>query len=255
MPSATIDSPTGSTSPDASRANRILAALDDGARERLFARGAIEPLALKTEIHLPGDALTHVYFPLSGIISILSMAGDASIEIATVGSEGVVGLGAFLGDASMPWRVIVQVPGEALRVEVEHLQREIERNGTLRLMLGRYTQALLVQVAQSAACNRLHPVDERCARWLLASHDRVDAETFPVTQEFLAQMLGVRRASVTVAAGVLQKAGMIRYSRGKVRILDRAALEAAACECYRITRDEYARLLVPPVRLERALSA
>ena len=253
MSSVTLDPPPHlATAPVAPRRNRILAGLPDDSLASLLPGTEPVELAMKQLIYLPYEPIEHVYFPLAGVISVLSVADDASIEIVTVGSEGMAGIGVHLGKPVMPWRAIVQIPGHALRIEAATFRRAVERDHALRTMLDRYTQAMLIHVAQSAACNRLHPVEERCARWLLTSHDRAESDTFPVTQEFLSQMLGVRRASVTVAAGMLQRAGTIRYTRGKVRILDRAALEAAACDCYRITRTEYEELDVAPPRMMTA---
>jgi CRP-like cAMP-binding protein len=255
MPTASPQSSPHLAEPSSSaRRNRILAALPADSLDRMAEHLEPVELGMKMRVYEPHGPIEHVYFPLSGVISLLSIADDAGIEIATVGNEGMAGVGAFLGKPVMPWRAIVQIPGQALRIPVAQFQRELDRDGALRAMLGHYTQAMLIHVAQSAACNRLHPVDERCARWLLTSHDRVDSDTFPVTQEFLSQMLGVRRASVTVAAGILQRAGTIRYARGKVRILDRKALEAASCECYHITRREYEQLHVPPERVASAVA-
>ena len=160
-----------------------------------------------------------------------------------------MGLAAFLKTGWMPYRVFVQVPGRALRIDAETIASEADRDDALSDVCKRYTQALLTQVAQSTACNRLHAVEERCARWLLMTHGRVDrAAQFPMTQDFLAQMLGVRRATVTVAAGTLQRAGLIRYTRGKITVVDRNGLEAASCECYRAVQKEIDRLLGPPLR-------
>lgn len=254
MPTASLPTSPHAAEPSAARRNRILAALPAESLGRMIEH--LEPVALEPRKPLfqPHQPIEHVYFPLSGVISLLSIADDSGIEIATVGNEGLAGVGAFLGRPVMPWRAIVQIPGHALRMPVAQFRRDVDRDPALRARLGHYTQAMLINVAQSAACNRLHPVDERCARWLLASHDRVDSDTFPVTQEFLSQMLGVRRASVTVAAGILQRAGTIRYARGKVRILDRPALEAAACECYHVTRRAYEQLEVPPERAATAVA-
>jgi CRP-like cAMP-binding protein len=165
----------------------------------------------------------------------------------------MTGIATFLDTGWLPYRAFVQVPGRALRLDASVLADELLRGDGMSAVLKRHTQALLTQVAQSVACNRMHTVEERCARWLLMTHDRVDrAEQFPMTQEFLATMLGVRRATVTVAAGVLQRAGFIRYSRGKISVEDREGLEAASCECYAAVRHELDRLLpVAPLHATR----
>lgn len=196
-----------------------------------------------------GVEFSHVYFPLDAVLSMLTVVGDGrAVEFATVGREGMSGSSETLTGAGTPMRVIAQVPGSAVRITARAL-RDLARTSreALRLLL-RYNQSLLVQAAQIAACNRLHPVEERCARWLLMTHDRVTRDEFMLTQEFLSQMLGVRRARVNVAAGILQRAGLIRYSRGRIRLADRSGLEAAACECYGVVRAEYERLASGPVR-------
>jgi CRP-like cAMP-binding protein len=192
----------------------------------------------------PSASSSHVYFPIGVVISLVtSMEDGTAVELATVGREGMVGLPVFLGTGSLPIQAFGQIPGEALRVTAEAFRAEIKRNGPLVQVLNRYMQALFIQVAQVAACNRVHLVEQRRARWLLQTHDRVGADQFLLTQEFLAQMLGVRRAGVSVAAGLLQKAGLIRYARGRITILDRPGQESAACECYRVVRREFDRLL------------
>ena len=167
----------------------------------------------------------------------------ASVEMATVGLEGMVGLPVFLGTDTMPSRAFGQVAGDSLRITTAAFTAEVKRNGPLVRVLNRYTQALFNQVAQTTACNRVHLVEQRCARWLLQTHDRVGSDRFSLTQEFLAQMLGVRRTGVSAAAGLLQKAGLIRYARGRITVLDRPGLESAACECYRVIKREFDRLI------------
>jgi CRP-like cAMP-binding protein len=174
---------------------------------------------------------------------VILMRDGQAVEAGTVGNEGMVGLPVFLGAETSPHRAFSQIPGEALRMRAKDFMEELERDGPLRRRLGLYNQALMNQMAYSVACNRLHSVEERMCRWLLMCNDRVGADQFPLTQEFLAQMLGVRRPSVTVVAGVLQKAGLIAYARGRVVILDRPRLEAASCECYQVVREEFDRLL------------
>jgi CRP-like cAMP-binding protein len=165
------------------------------------------------------------------------------VEVGTVGNEGMLGLPVFLGADSSPGAAFCQVPGRALRMPAEALRAAASVEGPLRDLLQRYAQALMDQIAQSAACNRAHSTEERLCRWLLMTHDRVGADRFPLTQEFLGQMLGVRRAGVSATASILQRAGFIRYSRGTITITDRAGLESASCGCYRVVRDEFDRLL------------
>lgn len=232
------------SSPGMSGDNRILANLPSSDHRALLAH--LEPMRLdhKQVLYGPGDPVTHVIFPRSGMISLLAVMRDRSeIEVATVGREGLVGLRALWGDPTTPQQIVVQVPGEALRVEASILQAELSRRPSLRDALGRYTLVFLTQIAQSVACNGLHSVKERCCRWLLLTRDRVDNDQFPLTQDFLAKMLGVRRAGVADAARQLQKAGLIEYTRGTITIRNRKGLEAAACECYRVVRDEWEQRL------------
>jgi CRP-like cAMP-binding protein len=192
----------------------------------------------------PNRVMEHVYFPEDGVISIVGLMEDGSaVETATVGNEGMVGVPVFLGAMQMAGQGFAQVPGSAWRLPAGALREEVRRGGALSRLLGRYTQALFTLVAQSSACNRKHTVEQRCARWLLMTHDRVAGDNFELTQLFLSQMLGVRRATVTEAAGELQARGLIEYTRGRMAIVDRAGLEAAACPCYGIIRAEFARML------------
>ncbi len=226
--------------------NRLLESLPPDLRERLLPRLDRVQFAFKQIFYDVNQPITAVYFPISGVVSLVTITEDGGIvEVATVGNEGMVGIPLLLGAESTPGRAFVQVPGEGWRMEAAEFRAQLQRDDRLRDHLGRYTQSLFDQIAQSAACNRLHSINERCARWLLMTHDRVGRDEFPLTQEFLAQMLGVRRASVNAAASFLQRAGFIRYSRGVITILDRAGLESASCECYRILRDEFERLLGP----------
>jgi CRP-like cAMP-binding protein len=178
--------------------------------------------------------ITHVYFVCDGIISMVSQMQEGTVEVGTVGREGMSGLPVVLGATTMPTRAFVQVEGDALRMSAEDLRASMQDLPQLRRILLRYALGLFDQAAQHAACNRLHTLEERCARWLLMTHDRVDGDVLRLKQQFLAEMLGVHRPAVTIAAGALQRAGMIRYSRGKITVVDRAALEAASCECYAI---------------------
>jgi CRP-like cAMP-binding protein len=226
--------------------NRLLAILPREALARL--QPYLEPVALtfRERLHAPNEPISQVYFPCSAVISlVLPLDGGAVIEVATVGNEGMLGLPAFLGAGSVPDEAFCQIPGQALRLGAQILRQETAGGGPLHDVLLRYTQGLMNQIAQSAACNRAHSIDERCARWLLMTHDRAGSDRFPLTQEFLAQMLGVRRAGVSAAASILQRAGFIRYSRGMMRIIDRSGLESAACGCYRTVREEFERLLHP----------
>ncbi|HKN68697.1 MAG TPA: Crp/Fnr family transcriptional regulator [Gemmatimonadaceae bacterium] len=186
----------------------------------------------------------HVYFPETAVLSlIIDMEDGDAVEAATVGNEGMAGLSATLGDGAMNSRCLAQIAGDAQRIPVAVLVQAIADRPGLDVVLRRYTQAFINQLAQSVACNRLHTIDQRCARWLLMTHDRVGGgDTFDLTQEFLSYMLGVRREGVSAASGALQRRGVIRYRRGRIAILDRAALEKAACECYAETRREYTQL-------------
>ncbi|HEV8585149.1 MAG TPA: Crp/Fnr family transcriptional regulator [Methylomirabilota bacterium] len=224
--------------------NRLIAALPAAHRKRLLK--ALEPvsLTLRQPLYEAGDPIKFVYFPLSGVHSIVSTVADSGIvEVATVGNEGMVGIPVFLGGRSTPDEAFCHVPGSALRMRAPRFREQVRRSRALRAVMLRYTQAFIHQIEQHAACNRLHSVAERCASWLLMTHDRVSADEFPLTQESLAQMLGVRRATVTTAAGMLQRAGLIRYTRGRIAIVDRKKLKRASCVCYRIIRQEYRRLL------------
>jgi CRP-like cAMP-binding protein len=224
--------------------NRILDALDDVTRRRLLAELTEVELPLKKIVFDYDQPIEHVYFPTRGVVSILGAMDDGTpVEVATIGPEGFVGLPVFLGAESTPARALVQIPGRALRMDAKTF-RELAREPDLAQVLNRFTQALFTLLAQGAVCNRMHTLTERCARWLLLTADRVgDEATFPLTQEFLAQMLGVRRASVSLAQGELQRRGLIEYSRGSITIRNRAGLEQESCECYRIITQEFERLL------------
>jgi CRP-like cAMP-binding protein len=224
--------------------NRLLGRLPAEDFRRL--RPRLERVDLEPHLPLyePRVPFAHVYFPEMGVGSIVTILDDGTeTEVATVGQEGMLGLPAFLGMALAPHKVFWQVVGTAWRLPVETLRDERQRGGALSETLSLYAQAFFTQLAQSATCNRRHQVQQRCVWWLLNAHDRVDGDEFELTQKFLSQMLGVRRAGVTVAAGALQRAGLIRYARGWVRILDREGLEATCCECYRLVREEFERLL------------
>jgi CRP-like cAMP-binding protein len=224
--------------------NRLLNALS--AAEYAWLEPHLEMVELKTKDVL-GEAnapFQHVYFIQTGVASVVNVVDGATVEVGTIGNEGMAGLSVFLDSGAPASRTFVQVPGTAKRVAADIFAVGAEERPELRRILHRYTQAFLTQVAQTASCNRMHELQERCARWLLMTHDRVGgADTFPLTHEFLSFMLGVRRAGVTVAAGMLQKAGFISYTRGRITVVDRAGLEAASCECYGIVRAHFDRLL------------
>ncbi len=227
--------------------NRLLRTLSPAVRQPFLPALEWLPLAMRERLIEPDVPIPWVYFPLHGVVSLISTLGNgAQIEVATIGNEGLIGLPLVLYANTIPFTAFVQVPGEALRIDAAVFGRLLdEETGTVRQLLYRYTQALFNQLAQHVACNRLHRIAQRSARWLLLTHDRVGRDEFPLTHEFLALMLGVRRASVTEVAGRLQRAGLIRYRLGRIRVLDRAGLEAASCECYFVIKQEYDRLLGP----------
>ena len=203
-------------------------------------------LTLGRVLYESGGRLDHVYFPTSAVVSCLyTMRDGSTAEMALVGNDGLIGIASFLGGETTPHRGVVQIGGSALRISARVLQAEFARGGQLQHVLLRYTQALITQISQTAVCNRLHSVEQRLCRWLLLCHDRVPGPEILMTQEFLANMLGGRRESVTVAAGHLQDAGLIHYSRGHITLVDRKRLEATVCECYQIVEDELDRLLGP----------
>jgi CRP-like cAMP-binding protein len=213
------------------QANHILAALPPEDQERLFPTLAAVRLPIKAVLFEPSQVIGAVHFPLNGVVSLVTPLQDgAIIEVATVGNEGIVGLPLVPG-GSLAVRAISQVPGYVARMDAAMFLAEVGRGGQLGLLVQRYAQALFGQIAQAAACNRMHSNEERLSRWLLMSHDRVGVDEFAITHEFLGQMLGSRRATVTLSAGVLQAAGLIRYQRGHLTILDRGGLEEVACEC------------------------
>ena len=190
------------------------------------------------------EPLTHVFFPLTAIGSlVITMDDGDTVEVGTVGDEGMAGVPLVFGADRSPAEAFAQVAGDVLRMTADAFREQMDRNGPFASIMRRFSQAFFSQVSQSTGCNRLHPVDQRLCRWLLMTHDRVGNDHLPLTQEFIAVMLGARRASVAVAAGMLQKAGMIRYRRGIVDVVDREALEEASCECYARVRAEYERLL------------
>jgi len=234
--------------PAGARGNRLIEALAVLApSDAGWVATQIEPVELDIGqlIARAGEPFRHVYFPETAVLSIISrMADGTAVEVGTVGNEGMAGVGVFLGADVSVNETVAQIPGTAGRIESTRFVDGAATRPELRRLLNRYTEAYLTQVAQTAACNRLHGIEARCARWLLMTHDRVgEAERFPLTQEYLAIMLGVRRGGVSLAAGTLRDAGLIRYSRGAIRVVDRAGLETAACECYGIVRRHFDRLL------------
>jgi CRP-like cAMP-binding protein len=236
------------TVPEAStrlRDNRLLALLDDGALAAVAPHLALVPLALRDPLLEEGQPIRHAWFPVDGVMSMVAALDDARlvVEVGTIGNEGMVGLPLFLGARHAPGPCFAQVAGAALRMPAAAFLRASQEQPAFARVLHRYTQALMVQMAQSVACNRGHGALERCARWLLMTRDRVGGDTFGLTQEFLGQMLGERRPTVSRVASRLQERGMIRYSRGHITILDRARLEQISCPCYRVIRGEYDAML------------
>jgi len=234
----------GAAASDAPTKNLLLAALPATDYERLAPH--LEPVALPLgwALYESGDRLAHVYFPTEGIVSLLYvMENGASAEIAVTGNEGLIGVSLFMGGGSTPSRAIVQSAGHAYQLGSEVLKREFERGGHLQHLLLRYTQALITQMAQTAVCNRHHTVEQQLCRWLLLSLDRLSSNEIHMTQELIANMLGVRREGVTEAAGRLQELGLIRYQRGQITVTDRPGLEQRVCECYAVVKRECDRLL------------
>ncbi len=224
--------------------NRLLALLPRKVFERL--RPHLEPVVLKNRqsLYQACKPIGFVYFIETGVGSLVNtmVNGDAS-EVGTIGNEGIVGLPVVLEDERAPTSVYVQVPGSGLRMKASVLKKEMTRSVSLRTVMHHYTHAFFNQVAQSAACNQFHSLEQRCSRWLLMTRDRMDSDTFMLTQEFLAMMLGVQRTGVSAAAGALQRAGLVSYKRGNVVILDRRGLEKRSCECYGVSKREFDRLL------------
>jgi CRP-like cAMP-binding protein len=230
--------------PQDPRRNHLLAALPSPDFERLQPHLVQVPLTLGEALYESGVMLRHVYFPTDSIVSLLYvMADGSSAEIAVVGNEGVIGVSLFMGGETTPSRAVVQSAGHAYRLSGQLLKEEFTKAGAMQRLLLRYTQSLLTQMAQTAVCNRHHSLDQQLCRWLLLSLDRLSSNELTMTQELIANMLGVRREGVTDAAGSLQRAGLIRYSRGRITVLDRPGLEARTCECYAVVKRESDRLL------------
>lgn len=226
------------------RTNRLLSLLSDDDYEHLRPHLSLITLEYRRILYDAGRPIEHVYFPVDGVASlVITTAEGASAEVGTIGSEGLVGLPVCLGDREAPSAVYVQVPGTGLAMGAEIFRGELMRSQTLNRIMLRYAHAFFNQVAQSAACAHLHRVEQRCCRWLLMTRDRMPSGEFLLTHEFLGMMLGVRRTTVTEVMGSLQKAGLIRYRRGHVSILEPEALHARACECYDLSRLEFDRLL------------
>lgn len=220
-------------------ANRLLAALPKKDYQALQRHLEEIPLVFEEILYLPNALISDVYFPNSGIVSLLAGVNERStLEVGLVGKEGMLGLSVFMGVNSSQNRAVVQGAGSAMRMKATAFRKECNNGGALPRLLQRYTHSLLTQIAQAAVCNQFHSVDARLARWLLMTHDRMGDDEFQITQEFLSNMLGVRREGVSIAAGDLQKRKLIRYSRGHLEVLDRAGLEATSCGCYEIIKDE-----------------
>jgi CRP-like cAMP-binding protein len=232
--------------------NRILSALPSSERQQVFNVVRNVTLPIKTVLFEPGAPIDAVHFPIDGVISLVTPLHDGAIvEVATIGNEGIVGVPLVpLGGLAV--RAISQVAGHCLRMEAGTFLEWADRSDTFQGLVESYTQALFGQISQAAACNRLHSSEERLSRWLLMSHDRVGSDEFMITQEFLGQMLAARRSTVSVSAGILQRAGLIRYVRGHVTIVDRAGLEAVACECYTVIKTELDRVVQRPPRPDGA---
>ena len=236
--SATIGSPLS--------ANRLFAALPPEEYDGLLPHLTVMHLPIRATLHEADEPFSAIYFPLTGVASVTTLMADGGmVEVGTIGREGLTGLPAFFGGEASPFMTFVQVTGDFARLPIAPFRAAAAPGTALHGLLRQFAQAYYVLAAQSAGCNRLHPIEERCARWLLLTQDRVGPDTFPLSHEFLGYMLGVRRASVTIAMGTLQRAGLITYHRGVVTILDRAGLEGASCECYAIIHRAFAALPFP----------
>lgn len=224
--------------------NHLLAALPEAEFNRILP--SLEPVSLKLGkvLYESGDKLTHIYFPTTAIISLLYiMENGGTAEIGIAGNDGLVGIALFMGGETTSSRAVVQSAGGAVRMKAKDLQEAFALGGVFQSLLLRYTQSLMTQISQTAVCNRLHSVEQQLCRWLLINHDQLQADELIMTHDLIANMLGVRREGVSIAAGHLQESGLIKYARGTITILDRKGLEDAACECYKVVKDEYDRLL------------
>jgi CRP-like cAMP-binding protein len=223
--------------------NRLLSNLPAAELERLNSHLERIPLPFKKVLYAPDEPIEYVYFMESGVASLLAIVDNEDyVEVGTVGDEGMIGIPVFLGAETTPVKAIVQIPGEGIRIPSNQFRLEVSKNGIFTYLLNRFLQAMFVMLAQNTACNRGHNLEQRAARWLLITQDRTHTDEFPLTQEFLAQMLGVRRASVSQVQQKLKEAGLIFYSRGNVTVLDREGLEKVACQCYDIIKSEFDRM-------------
>ncbi|MEH1903268.1 MAG: Crp/Fnr family transcriptional regulator [Nostoc sp.] len=224
--------------------NKLLAAMPASDYQRLVPHLKLVSLEIPQILYQAGEPITHVYFPDKSMVSIVTTMEDGSTaEVGIVSNEGMVGIPVILGNKSTTTTSFVQISGAAMQMNADVLKAEFNAGGAIQTLLLHYVQAVYSELAQTAACNRLHTLEERLARWLLTVSERLESEDFPLTQEFIAQILGVRRSGVTVAASTLSRAGMISYHRGHINILNREDLEATSCECYRVIQNEFARLL------------
>ncbi|HTL00930.1 MAG TPA: Crp/Fnr family transcriptional regulator [Vicinamibacterales bacterium] len=244
--------PTRSTHPPAASRNKLLAALPKADYARISPLLTTVPLTFKRILHKQGSRIDTVYFPNGGVCSVTNVMSDGRmVEVATIGNEGMVGITIFLGGEIAAGEAFVQVPdGEALAMSADNFRRELDRHGPFYDLMSRYSQAFQALIMQSTACNSLHTVEERASRWLLMTHDRAGSDEFQLTHEFLGYMLGVRRPTVSLVLGTLDKAGAISNGMKKIRIVNRERLEGTACECYDVVRRTFERLFPPPTRLE-----
>ncbi|MDZ7967201.1 MAG: Crp/Fnr family transcriptional regulator [Nostoc sp. DedSLP03] len=225
-------------------ANKLLAVLPPSDYERLVPHLKLVSLPFQKVLYEPGEPITQVYFPNKAVVSIITTMEDGStVEVGLVSNEGMVGIPVILGDDTTTTTAFVQIPDSAMQMDADILRSEFNRGTAFQSVLLRYVQSMYTQIAQGSACNRLHKLERRLARWLLTVSDRLESDEFPLTQEFISQMLGVRRVGVTQAANILSEAGIITYHRGQIKILNREALEKTSCECYQIIENEFVRLL------------
>lgn len=236
---------TDTVDPQQLRRNAILAQLPDEELSGIRQRAEVVEAEIRRRVYEPGEAISAVYFPLSSVFSMVAHTdgGEFVVEVGTIGHEGMVGLPLFLGSTGSPHSAFCQVPGEAARLGAAGFREVLRTDGALHHLLNRFSQATMVQIAQNVVCNNVHSVEQRACRWLLTTRDRVGRETFPLTQEFLAQMLGVRRPTVSETASELQERGYITYHRGMLTVVDTEALRRSACDCYRIVRAEFDDLI------------
>ncbi|PKM29891.1 MAG: Crp/Fnr family transcriptional regulator [Gammaproteobacteria bacterium HGW-Gammaproteobacteria-11] len=247
MTLSNITNPHYQSLPASPQQNHLLVGLKEETAERILPHLELVDMPLGKVLYEPDDVMTHVYFPVDCIVSLLYvMENGASAEISVIGNEGLVGISLFMGGESTPSRAVIQSAGRAYRLQSRRLKDEFNRHGELMLLMLRYTQALITQMAQTAVCNRHHNIDQQLCRWLLLSLDRLPDNNLTMTQELIANMLGVRREGVTEAAGKLQKLGVIAYNRGKIQVLNRPLLEQLSCECYSVVKIETDRLLPYP---------